>query len=132
MRTQKGGQNGFTLMELLIALLIILILIAVVIFVVQGFIGGARKTAMEGDIHTVQTASDGYYLRSGKAPTSDGTLPPAGQYFLIEFEASFVQGGRTWSFYPDALKKLPRHWDEAVWRLDSRGDVSVNMDPQRY
>ncbi len=115
---KRNKESGFTFMELMAALIVVMILVAVVILATHGFYSKSRGTAMSGDIHTVQSAVDAYMLQSSKAPTETGLLPPlAGEYALIDFNATFTQG----KFYPDFLAKLPRHWDESVWRIDSTG-----------
>jgi type II secretory pathway pseudopilin PulG len=130
---RKGhNEGGFTFMEIAAVLLIFLVLIVVVVMQVGGVFGGSRGAAMETDIHTVDTALGQYILGYGKPPTSDGNFPSEGDYALIDFNASFNAGGKTWTFYPDFVKKLPKHHDEGVWRIDSNGTVSVNMDPDDY
>jgi type II secretory pathway pseudopilin PulG len=119
-------------MELMIAALIIAILIAVVILVVTGFFGEARETGMESELRNIKTAVDAYIIQSFEWPTEDGKAPLPGEYALIDFEASFIQAGQVRSFYPHFIEKLPKHWDEEVWRLDNAARVSINMDPEEY
>jgi prepilin-type N-terminal cleavage/methylation domain-containing protein len=123
---------GFTLVELVVAMLIIVILVGVVLGLVLGLFGHARQAGLDTDIQTVQTAVNAYMLETIKAPTADGGLPLAGEYALIDFNAPFVRGGRTMTFYPDMLAKLPRHWDEGVWRVDSGAHVSISMPEEEY
>ena len=85
---------------------------------------------LETDINTVDTAVGQYILGHGKPPTADGRFPPEGEYALIDFGASFELNGKTWTFSPDFLKKLPKHHDEGVWRIDSKSRVSVDMQPE--
>jgi type II secretory pathway pseudopilin PulG len=141
MMRKRNSQSGFTFMELMIALIIFIVAVALVILATQGFFTRSRGTAMEGDIHTVQNAVGDYMLDSfsspssplsKKVPTETGALPPTGQYALIDFSASFDKDVQTLTFYPDFLSKLPRHWDEGVWRIDNSGQVSVNMSPDDY
>ena len=133
MMRKRSKQGGFSFAELMIALLIVIVLMAVVILATQGFFTKARGTTMQGDIHTVKNAVDDYYLASsGSAPTANGSLPPTGQYATIDFYASFDDGGKTMSFYPNFLAKLPRHSGEGVWRIDNAGLVSIDMAPDKY
>lgn len=130
---KRNAESGFTHIEMVAVMLIIVILVAVVLLQVLGVFGGARGAAMDTDIHTVQTAVDAYYLESmGRAPTEDGNLPLGGGYALIDFDASFTHGGTTRTFYPQFVKKLPKHYDEGVWCIDSGGGVSVDMEPEDY
>ncbi len=132
MMQKKNKQSGFTFVELVIAMGMIIILVAVVILATQGFFDKAQGTAMKGDIHTVENAVDDYMLESVRAPTGNGGLPLPGEYALIDFNATFTKEGSTYTFYPSFLAKLPRHWDEGVWRINSAGLVSVDLAPDEY
>jgi len=132
MRRAGRNESGFTLMELLFVLFIFIVLTAVVIMQVTGVFSGGRTAAMETDVHTVDQAVGQYILGAGQPPTADGRFPAEGDYAVIDFNATFTAGSKTWTFCPDILKKLPRHHDEGVWRIDSRGTVSVDVDPKEY
>ena len=132
MMCRKKKQGGFSFMELMIALLVVIILVAVVILVTQGFFTKARGSAMDIDLHDIKTAVGTYAIQSGKWPTASGSLPVTGQYAPIDFYASFDKDGKTMSFYPHLISKLPRHWDEGVWRVDSSGLVSVDIPRDKY
>jgi len=132
MMRKRNKQGGFTFMELMIVLIIFIVLVAVVILLVRGFFGKARESSLDVDLHSVKTAVDAYALQSGRWPTASGSLPEAGQYALIDFDASFVKEGKTYSFYPSFISILPRYYDEGVWRIDSAALVSVNMTRDKY
>ena len=127
------SESGFSLMELIGVCIIFMIVVVVVIMMVTGVFGSSREASMGTDVSTVDTALQQYLLKSGEFPTANGGRPAEGEYFLIDFNASFVDElGRTRSFHPDCVKKLPRHYNEGVWRIDSTGTVSVDMDPDEY
>ena len=128
---KRNGQGGFTFMELMIALIMIIILVAVVILVTQGFFSKAKESALDMDLHGVKTGVDTFAIQSGKWPTASGSLPLSGNV-SIDFNASFDKDGKTLSFYPHIIAQLPRHSDEEVWRIDSAGLVSVDMDQDDY
>ena len=132
MMKKRQGQGGFTFMELMIALIMIIILVAVVILVTQGFFSKAKESALDMDLHGVKTGVDTFAIQSGKWPTASGSLPAPGQYAPIDFNASFDRDGKTVSFYPHFIAQLPRHSDEEVWRIDSAGLVSVNINREDY
>ena len=98
----------------------------------SGTVGSAGRIAMEADIKIVQDGVGFYLGMSGEYPTEDGKLPSSDEYALIDFEASFTQGSTMKSFYPDIISELPKHHDEKVWRIDSKGKVSVNMRSSNY
>ena len=119
-------------MELMIALIVIIVLVAVVILAARGFFTKAKGTTLEVDLHSVKTAIDAYAIQSNEWPTESGSLPTSGQYYLIDFSASFEKDGKIMSFYPHFITKLPRHWDQGVWQIDNAALVSVDMDPDDY
>ena len=129
---KNDGQRGFSFFELIVAIFIITILVAVVILATQGFFSKAQERAWEADLRVMNNAVDAYMIQSFKAPTADGRLPLKGEYALIDFDASFTLDGQTLTFYPDFIKKLPRHWDEGVWRIDSASRLSLDMDMEEY
>ncbi len=128
----RDGQSGFSFMEIAAVLLIFLVLVVVVVTQVAGVFGGSRSAAMGTDVHTVETAVSQYILGSMEAPTADGRFPAQGEYAAIDFNASFTARGKTWALYPDFVKKLPRHHDEGVWRIDSKSVVSIDLEPEDY
>ena len=129
---KRNKQGGFSFVELVIALVIVAILVAVVILVTQGFFSKARESALDGDLHSVQTAVDTYAIQSNKWPTANGSLPATGQYALIDFNASFNKEGKPFSFYPHFISRLPKHSDEEVWRIDNAARVSVDIPRDEY
>jgi competence protein ComGC len=131
MMRKRNKQGGFSFVELVIALLIVIILIAVVILVTQGFFSKARESALDVDLHSVKTAVDTYAIQSGKWPTATGNLPLSGNV-TIDFYASFDNGVKIMSFYPHFISKLPRHYDEDVWKIDSAALVSVVIPRDKY
>jgi type IV pilus assembly protein PilA len=52
------SERGFTLVELLVVLAVLAILIAIVVPNLAGITGGARRSAAETELDTVQTAMD--------------------------------------------------------------------------
>jgi type IV pilus assembly protein PilA len=52
------SERGFTLVELLVVLAVLAILIAIVVPNLAGITGGARRSAAETELDTVQTAVD--------------------------------------------------------------------------
>ena len=124
--------RGFSMFELLVAMFIVMILVAVVILLVTGFFGEASETAWETDLRIMKSSFDSYATQAFEYPTADGRLPLPGEYALIDFDASFKSEGKELSFYPHFISKLPKHWDEGVWRVDSAGLVSVDMEKEEY
>ena len=136
MRGRRKKEAGFTLIELLMVLIIIAVLVGVVVWAVMGTKTG-REEVMATDIQTVQNAAAHYttdtYTRTGHEvwPTIDGNLPEEG-YAEIDWLSSYTYEGEILVFYPDYISDLPNHWDEGIWRIDSDGIVSVDIDPSEY
>ena len=132
MMRKRNKQGGFSFVELVIAMLIVIILIAVVILVTQGFFSKARGSALEIDLKDIQTAVGAYAIQSNEWPTATGNLPLSGNV-TIDFNASFVNDeGKTMIFCPHFISRLPKHYDEEVWRIDSAARVSIDMDRDKY
>ena len=51
---------------------------------------------------------------------------------MIFWDASFRYGGQELTFYPDYLKRKPKYWNQGLWRIDSTGIVSVDVNPKDY
>ena len=129
---ESRGEDGFSFVDLGVTVFIIVAVVALILSNVLGVFGEARQTALETDLHRMKNAVDEYMIQSGEPPTADGVLPKAGEYAPIVFNASFTFQGRMLVFYPHFLGKLPRHYNEEVWRIDSAGKVSVAIEPEKY
>jgi competence protein ComGC len=131
---KRGRQAGFGLIE---SIFIVVIAVAVV-FAIYHFGWASREpageTALSTHLDMVQKATDLYMFDSnGRYPTIDGKLPlEEGQTKLLFWSASFNYGGQELSFYPDYLKMKPKYWDHGMWRIDSKGIVSVDVNPKDY
>ena len=79
-------ESGFTLIELLVVLAILAILIAVVVPNLAGITGGARATAAEAELDTVQSAMDSMmsqYEVVTVAASSTGAVITLGQTIVL-------------------------------------------------
>ena len=129
----KNSQGGFTLIESIIIIALMMGLGFVVYHFGWGTSDKAGAKALETDIKTMEVALFAYVTNSnGLYPTADSELPKKGEYKLIIWETRFTSNARQLSFYPDFIKKLPKHWNEGVWRIDSVGRISVTSNPEDY
>ena len=94
------GQDGFTLIEIMVVILIIGLLALMVVPRLRGVADRAKRTKAQADIQELKQALDRYYLDNGSYPTTDQGLqalvtPPT--------------GGRTPSNYEQGgyIEKLP-------------------------
>ncbi len=130
---RKNNQGGFSLIESILVITIAVGLIFVVYHFGWGATGQAGAKTREADIRTLQIAVGAYILNSnGLYPTDDSKLPGNGEHKLIMWDASFGAGGKQLSFYPDFIKRLPKHWNEGVWWIDNAGKVSADVASKDY
>ena len=130
---RRDNQGGFGLIESILIIVLIVALGFVIYHFGWGTAGTAGAKLLETDVLTIEQAVGGYILKSnGNYPTDDGKRPGSGQDELLMWDASFTAGGKPLSFYPDFIKRLPRHWNEGVWWINSLGRVSVTMNPEDY
>ncbi|HST66045.1 MAG TPA: prepilin-type N-terminal cleavage/methylation domain-containing protein [Mycobacteriales bacterium] len=78
-RLRKGGDQGFTLVELLIVIVVLGILSGIVLFGVARFRSDANNAACKADVATVSVAADAYDAATGNYPSDVATLV-TGQY----------------------------------------------------
>ena len=129
----KNSQGGFSLIESIFIIAIFVGLAFVVYHFGWGTSDKAGAEALGTDIKTMEVALFAYVTNSnGLYPTDNGKLPKAGEYKLIIWDTGFTSNARQLSFHPDFIKKLPRHWNEGIWRIDSVGRISVTMNPGDY
>lgn len=88
------GQDGFTLIEIMVVILIIGLLALMVVPRLRGVADRAKRTKAQADIQELKQALDRYYLDNGSYPTTDQGLqalvtPPTGGRLPSNYE----QGG---------------------------------------
>ena len=88
------GQDGFTLIEIMVVILIIGLLALMVVPRLRGVADRAKRTKAQADIQELKQALDRYYLDNGSYPTTDQGLqalvtpPTAGRV-----PSNYEQGG---------------------------------------
>ena len=76
-RRTRAGDEGFTLVELLIVIVVLGILSGIVVFGVARFRTDATTAACQADVKTVSVAADAYDAQVGTYPTSMDALVTA-------------------------------------------------------
>jgi general secretion pathway protein G len=74
----RRGQQGFTLMELMIVMIIIGVLAAIAVPAYVQSVRHAREAVLKEDLHTMRAAIDSYTVDKGKAPQELSDLVDAG------------------------------------------------------
>ncbi|MFC2022771.1 type II secretion system protein [Chloroflexota bacterium] len=134
-RRVRSSSSGFTLFESIIVIAVFVAFAFAIYYFGWGTKDKAGEQRLEQDTSTIQNAIAEYlidsYLSTGKGlyPTDDGKLPGGGEYKLILWTASYNAPSKT-VYFKDYFGsgRLPRHWDEGVWRIDSMGQVTVDIE----
>ena len=74
MNRRFRGQDGFTLIEIMVVILIIGLLALMVVPRLRGVADRAKRTKAQADIQELKQALDRYYLDNGSYPTTDQGL----------------------------------------------------------
>jgi general secretion pathway protein G len=91
MKRRHKGENGFTLIEIMVVILILGLLATLVVQSLRGATDKAKHTKAMADIAEMKTALDRYYIDNGSYPTTDQGLqalvsPPGGGNLPTNYE----------------------------------------------
>ena len=92
---RRGGEDGFTLLELLIVMTIIAILAAIAVPSFTANVKHAREAVLKEDLHTMRSAIDSYTYDKQKAPQSLDDLVQSGYLKALPVDP-FTQRSDTW------------------------------------
>ena len=67
-RKRQSGEEGFTLVELLVVIVILGVLAGIVVFAVGGVSNKSTKAACNSDVASVQAAEETFYAQSTATP----------------------------------------------------------------
>ena len=71
---RRSGQDGFTLIEIMVVILILGLLATIVVQSLRGATDKAKRVKAQADIAEIKTGLDRYYLDAGSYPTTDQGL----------------------------------------------------------
>ncbi len=77
-RSCRLGDDGYTLIEMLIAIVVMSVLVGIVVVGVAQFRGDSQREACKADAKIVKSAASAYELQRGSFPTSVSDLEAAG------------------------------------------------------
>ena len=92
--TKRRGQNGFTLIELMIVMAIVVILISVAIPYYQKSITRAKESVLHNNLSTMRDAIDEYSYDKQKAPQQLSDLVSEG--YLRDVPKDPITGNNDW------------------------------------
>jgi general secretion pathway protein G len=89
---KRSGQDGFTLIEIMVVILILGLLATLVVQNLRGATDKAKRVKAQADISALKTGLDRYYLDSGSYPTTEQGLQslvaaPAGGNVPANYES---------------------------------------------
>jgi type IV pilus assembly protein PilA len=96
---KRSGEEGFTLVELLIVLAILAVLVAVVLPNFTGLLGGSQTTAADAEKVIVQTAVDAKMAAEGLATTTAVTTTSNMGAGGFELYPTYMRGSTTKGTY---------------------------------
>ncbi|WP_255483962.1 type II secretion system protein [Granulicella sp. 5B5] len=76
--SERQGEGGFTLMELMIVMAIIGILVSIAVPIYVRVVKSAKEAALREDLYTMRTAINSYTIDKEKAPQSLDDLVQSG------------------------------------------------------
>ncbi|HZY61358.1 MAG TPA: prepilin-type N-terminal cleavage/methylation domain-containing protein [Edaphobacter sp.] len=94
-RTARTGEQGFTLIELMIVMVVIGLLAAIAIPSYTNNIRNAREAVLKEDLHVMRTAIDSYTVDKQKAPQTLDDLVQAGYLKSLPVDP-FTRRSDTW------------------------------------
>jgi len=94
-RAGRSGEDGFTLVELMIVMAIIMILATIAIPIYVRTLQRAKEATLREDLHTMRTAIDSYTIDKEKAPDSLDDLVQAGYLKSIPVDP-ITSSSETW------------------------------------
>ena len=98
-RNTKTGDQGFTLVELLIVISLISILAAMGLVQYRNSVTSSREAVLKTDLFRMRDAIDQYYADKGKYPSSLDSLVSDGYLRKIPPDP-FTQSADTWQTVP--------------------------------
>jgi general secretion pathway protein G len=94
-RFGRRGEQGFTLIELIVVMTIILILTAVAVPRFAAMVQNAREAALKQDLQVMRQAISAYTMDKGKAPQSLEDLVQSGYLHAIPVDP-MTHSAKTW------------------------------------
>jgi general secretion pathway protein G len=126
----NSGQNGFTLIELVIVMAIIAILASLAIPNFVSSIRNAKEAVLKEDLHVMRNAIDSYTMDKNKAPQSLDDLVQSGYLKSIPTDP-MTHANDTWVTSTDDTLESTDQTDPGINDVHS-GSQEVGSDGQMY
>ncbi|MBI2304223.1 MAG: type II secretion system protein [Chloroflexi bacterium] len=133
----RKGQQGFTLVEILIVLALLGILVAIVVPNVTGFLGRGKDRAYESDRRVIQGAVDAYYTDTKRATKR---VYPTGTGISSDTPSTTVYINMDHLISEGYLNKVPESGSSSncsgctgfySWFVDAKGRVTSDSNSGR-
>jgi general secretion pathway protein G len=129
-REHKAGENGFTLVELMVVMLIIGVLAAIAIPNFVASIKNAKEAVLKEDLHVMRNAIDSYTMDKQKGPQSLEDLVQAGYMREIPKDP-MTHSNETWVTTTDDTLQSIDQTEPGVNDVHS-GSQETGTDGQPY
>ena len=129
-REHKSGENGFTLVELMVVMLIIGVLAAIAIPNFVASIKNAKEAVLKEDLHVMRNAIDSYTMDKQKGPQSMEDLVQAGYMREIPKDP-MTHSNETWVTTTDDTLQSIDQTEPGINDVHS-GSQEVGTDGQPY
>lgn len=129
-RLTPKGEDGFTLIELVIVMAIIAILASIAVPSYLASVKSAKEAVLKEDLHVMRDAIDSYTMDKGKAPQGLDDLVQAGYLKSIPIDP-MTHSSETWVTSTDDTLESIDQSEPGVNDVHS-GSQDVGSDGQMY
>ena len=117
----RPGNNGFTLIELMIVLTIVAILVSIALPIADSAILRAREAVLKSNLHTLRTLIDHYTADKRKAPQTLDDLVTAG--YLRALPKDPITNDTDWQIVMEDAAMFPDQLELGIYDVRSNSEA---------